>query len=192
MSLEHGAVIDQVYEAYGVDKPQQVLDFSTNTNVVVNEGIDIHGLIMELLADEVALKDYPDSDGQALRDLLGCHLGLEPENLLPVNGSNQAVYLIASYLQGKTVAILEPAYPEYETALLVYGAEVRYVFDMQELEELIEQDLVDAAFICNPNNPTGEYHEYDRMLSLAKAMSNRKAMLVIDEAYVDFFDGAGG
>ena len=46
------------------------------------------------------------------------------------------------------------------------------------------------VFVCDPNNPTGTRVERDALLRFAQALPDH-ALLVIDQAYREFMDGAG-
>jgi threonine-phosphate decarboxylase len=44
----------------------------------------------------------------------------------------------------------------------------------------------DMAFLCNPNNPTGNLLKRDAVLEIAEAAKDMKCCLVVDEAFIDF------
>jgi len=45
---------------------------------------------------------------------------------------------------------------------------------------------VNMAFLCNPNNPTGNILKKVEVLEIAEAAKNSKCFLVVDEAFIDF------
>jgi histidinol-phosphate aminotransferase len=45
-----------------------------------------------------------------------------------------------------------------------------------------------VVFLCSPNNPTGNRLDSEAILGLARALEGR-ALVVVDEAYVEFADG---
>ena len=151
----HGGNPEKLYEAVGLPLPATILDFSTNTNVLPWRGWD-ESLDLELRR---CLAFYPDDDAAALRleiaegesrAVKNCSV----DNVLVVNGSNEAIYLIASFFGGKKTALWQPVYGEYLRALSAYGADVRNVFAPESLPVGTE-----AFFLCNPCNPTGGYIE---------------------------------
>jgi threonine-phosphate decarboxylase len=167
----------------GLPVPETILDFSTNTNVLPwrgwNESLD--------LEFRRCLAFYPDDDAAALRSEIAESEGRAVENcsvdnVLVVNGSNEAIYLIASFLGGKKTALWQPVYGEYFRALSAYGADVRNVFAPESLTEGTE-----AFFLCNPRNPTGGYIEKEVLEELFARC--RHTVFVVDEAYVDFLTG---
>jgi len=105
----HGANPEKLYAAMGLPMPEDVIDFSTNASVFpwTLPPLDFQGLFSR----------YPDGECLELRRLVAGREGLPVENILFTNGSNEALYLLASYLTEKRAAILQPAYPEYARAL---------------------------------------------------------------------------
>ncbi|MBQ9582084.1 MAG: aminotransferase class I/II-fold pyridoxal phosphate-dependent enzyme [Synergistaceae bacterium] len=168
----HGANPEKLYKALNIAMPEKVLDFSTNASVVAWNN-DLSKFDWFNLA-----RNYPDYECIELRNLIAQREGVRPENILFVNGSNEAFYIIASYLANKRVAILQPAYSEYERALKAYNAECVDIYNLNELANC------EAIFFSNPCNPNGNYIEPDELLNLINL--NKDVLFVIDEAYIDF------
>ena len=169
----HGANPEKLYAAAGLPTPAKIYDFSTNTNAVPQRG----GFIPDLRA---ALEDYPDGDCLALREALAREFGVPAENILVSSGSNEAIYIIASYAAARENLILQPVYGEYKKALDGYGARTRNIFSLAEAEGARGA----AVWLCNPCNPTGALipgAELD-----AAAERNPETIFIIDEAYRDF------
>lgn len=169
----HGANPEKLYAAAGLPTPAKIYDFSTNTNAVPQRA----GFIPDLRA---ALEDYPDGDCLALREALAREFGAPAENILVSSGSNEAIYIIASYAAARENLILQPVYGEYKKALDGYGARTRNIFSLAEAEGARGA----AVWLCNPCNPTGALipgAELD-----AAAERNPETLFIIDEAYHDF------
>lgn len=169
----HGANPEKLYAAAGLPTPAKIYDFSTNTNAVPQR----EGFVPDLRA---ALEDYPDGDCLALREALAREFGAPAENILVSSGSNEAIYIIASYAAARENLILQPVYGEYKKALDGYGARTRNIFSLAEAEGAREA----AVWLCNPCNPTGALipgAELD-----AAAERNPETIFIIDEAYRDF------
>ena len=169
----HGANPEKLYAAAGLPTPAKIYDFSTNTNAVPQRG----GFVPDLRA---ALEDYPDGDCLALREALSREFGAPAENILVSSGSNEAIYIIASYAAARENLILQPVYGEYKKALDGYGARTRNIFSLAEAEGAREA----AVWLCNPCNPTGALIS-DAELDAA-AERNPETVFIIDEAYRDF------
>lgn len=169
----HGANPEKLYELAGIPKPATIYDFSTNTNAVPQRA----GFVPDLRA---ALEDYPDDGCSALREVLSRESGAPAENIAVTSGSNEAIYIIASYTAARENLILQPVYGEYRTALSAYGARTRNIFSLAEAEGARGA----AVWLCNPCNPTGALipgAELD-----AAAERNPETIFIIDEAYRDF------
>lgn len=166
----HGANYKKIYEDFNIDIPNNVIDFSTNTNIFNNK--------IDAINIEELISSYPDDECIDVRKLISKKYNLNSNNLLVTNGSNEAIYIIASLFIGKKVSILQPTYPEYENALNGYDIKPNYIFDLDS------NDNSYATFICNPNNPTGTYIDSNVLELYIKNNSNKH--IIIDEAYIDF------
>lgn len=169
----HGANPEKLYAAAGLPTPAKIYDFSTNTNAVPQRA----GFVPDLRA---ALEDYPDGDCLALREALAREFGAPAKNILVSSGSNEAIYIIASYAAARENLILQPVYGEYKKALDGYGARTRNIFSLAEAEEARGA----AVWLCNPCNPTGALISDAELDAAAKR--NPETFFIIDEAYRDF------
>lgn len=162
-------------------RPEDVLDFSVNTNPApVPDG----------LRQAIASADpttYPDGESRLLREAAAGAYRVSPEQVLAGNGSSELIWLAAlAYLgHGDRVLVRQPTFGEYEIASRVAGAcVIRYE---SELEPALVEHRPKAAFVCNPNNPTGDRLEPEVLRRLAGAYP--ETLFVVDEAYADFAAG---
>lgn len=174
----HGANPGKLYESLGIAMPVGVIDFSTNTNALPWDGVpdlDMRGL----------LTDYPDDETALLRECLAEKNDCSPEEILVTNGSNEAIYLLASYCAGGGVnRVLQPSYGEYQRALSAWGAKVGDIFSLGELER-----GASTLWICNPCNPTGVWTEAETISEALRRYPDTD--FIIDEAYIDFLTVEG-
>ncbi|WP_281679993.1 pyridoxal phosphate-dependent aminotransferase [Synergistes jonesii] len=168
----HGANPLKLYELFGVEPPAKIYDFSTNTNAAPQR-VGFSPNLRE------AVEDYPDDECAALRALLSAKFGVEKENLLVTSGSNEAIYIIASYAAARENFILQPVYGEYLRALSAFGAKTRNIFSLPA-----EFPEGSAVWLCNPCNPTGEFIPDAEIYRTVDG--NPNVFFVIDEAYRDF------
>lgn len=166
---DHGANPTNLYSKALIEMPQAYIDFSTNTNI-------LESAVDTCLNQEMIAK-YPDPECKELINILCDKIGYKHDEVLITNGANEAIYIIASLAVGKTVAIMQPTYPEYKKALDAYDVTV---INVNTIEQANDVDA-DIMFICNPNNPTGE------LLDL-NTVGLFKGQIVIDESYIDFVD----
>jgi histidinol-phosphate aminotransferase len=186
----HGGINYAELKKLGLS-PEAVIDFSVSTNPFGPPP----GLAQEIC--KAPIEDYPDSESTELIAVLSKKLQLSPENLVAGSGSTELIRLVAAAYLGKgdRVIIPQPAYGDYELACDLADATVAQIkstreegfkLDVPELVDFIRREPPRAVFICNPNNPTGQYlgrDEIEQILSAAPA-----TLLVLDEAYIAFTD----
>ena len=187
---EHGGLNYGELEALGLS-PDEVIDFSVSSNPSgPPPGI-------RPIVKSVKIARYPDSETNVLRRRLAQKLGVTSRNMLIGNGSTELIRLaVLAYLdKGDRAIIIEPTFGEYEVACNIVRASIirqqivendGFKLDIDKTEELIKQYVPRIIFICNPNNPTGNYlryAEFERLLSAAE-----ESLFVLDEAYITFVD----
>jgi histidinol-phosphate aminotransferase len=132
---------------------------------------------------------YPDPLATPLRQRIGEHLGVDPDQILVGNGSDELIALLvhayASY--GGSVVVADPPYRLHALTSQLHGATVHaiplrnWTHDLDGMASI----RADLAFVCNPHNPTGTVVDVTR---LARFTERFTGLAVIDEAYVDFTD----
>lgn len=167
----HGANPEKLYAAMGLPMPERIVDFSVNTNVLPPPVMPEIDLIR-------CLSEYPDDDALALRTLVAEREGRSLDEVLFTNGSNEALYLLASLFVGTTAAVLQPAYGEYRRALEAFGVPTADIFDLRDVEGKA------LVFVCNPCNPTGSCIPFGELE--ARARANPRTLFAVDQAYSDF------
>jgi histidinol-phosphate aminotransferase len=145
---------------------------------------------------------YPEPQPAALRTALASLYGVAEAQLLIGRGSDEAIDLLVRALcrpQRDPVVTAPPVFGMYAVCARVQGAPLLEV-PLRETEVGFEPDLDaigDAAlaqrahliFLCSPANPTGAAIEPDAILALADRLAGR-ALVVVDEAYVEYSDRA--
>ncbi len=171
--------------------PENILDFSTNCNP-----FGPPPGIAEAIAS-ASIDSYPDSEATELKQALATKLGISPDHLLIGSGSTELIRLIALAYFGShdTVIIPKPTYGEYEIACRLVGSTVvqqsllsqpNFQLNVKDTVDLIHQHQPRGIFLCNPNNPTGQYlsrQEIEQVLATAP-----NSLVVLDEAYIAFTD----
>jgi len=184
----HGGINYLELEKLGIS-PEDVLDFSVSTNPFGPPPGTKEAL------SKVSIYRYPDSEATELRLLLASKLTVTPDNLLIGSGSTELIRLVATaYFGTENLAIIpQPTYSDYEIACYLVGAQVLkqstleeadFRLDVAETVDLIQKHRPKGLFLCNPNNPTGQYlskEEVGKILSVA-----RDSLVVLDEAYIAF------
>jgi histidinol-phosphate aminotransferase len=139
---------------------------------------------------------YPEPQPGALIEALASLYGVRREQLLVGRGSDEAIdLLVRAFCCAGTDAILiqPPTFGMYAVCARIQNAGVIEV--PLAVDFTVDVDAVLAAltptvklvFICSPNNPTGQPVPRASVERLASALADR-AVLVVDEAYVEFAD----
>lgn len=144
------------------------------------------------------LNRYPDPQPPRLRALLADLYGVDASRLLIGRGSDEMIdLLVRAFCRAGRDAILvqPPTFGMYAVCAAVQGAAVRsvplsrgngFALDFDAVLAAAD-DAVKLVFVCAPNNPTGGQPPRASVLALADALRGR-ALVVVDEAYVEFSD----
>ena len=196
----HGGIKPAELRALGLE-PGDVRDFSASVSP-----IGPPPGIWEAMR-QVDLSAYPDPHCLELREALSQHLanpaGVPLDCLLVGNGSTEIIHLLSRiYLSPEKGAFLfSPTYGEYEGACRLAGAPVfrfdadlenGFLWDLDRAASLISKERPGLVFMCNPNNPTGVFLQQAEVESLAQTTQRAGGVLVVDEAYLSFVEGAWG
>jgi histidinol-phosphate aminotransferase len=132
---------------------------------------------------------YPDPAQGRVREAVAAYAGVEPEQVVLGNGSDDLLDLCARMFlsPGDTLVNFPPAFGVYDFLGRVYDANVvevsrgeHFQIDIGAAEEALRNAKL--AFVASPNNPTGNAisrEEMKRLLACGAAM-------VVDEAYAEF------
>lgn len=137
--------------------------------------------------DPEKARKYPDPMCIELRTFLAKKYNLSMEQIIAGNGSDEILrLLVEGYLEKDAkLAILYPTYTLYKTLCEMREAKlIKYNAMTPDFPMEIASSDADMIMIANPNPPFGTYYSNDTLsMVCAKA---KKALVVIDEAYVDF------
>jgi len=186
----HGGNIYAAAKRYGL-KEKTIIDFSSNVNPLGPSSVAIHAAKKALSF----IDRYPDPDMRELRTAIARYFGIKPGHVMCGNGSNSIIHLIPRVFRPKKVLIPFPTFSEYTAAVQDAGGEVvpfplleRAGFRIDPLEISFALKDVDMAFLCNPNNPTGQIIPKAEMLEIVQYAREHGVGLVVDEAFMDFME----
>jgi histidinol-phosphate aminotransferase len=149
--------------------------------------------VLEAMAalSEEKLRLYPDPVSRRLREVAAARYGVTAEQVLAGNGSDDCLtILFRTFLDaGDRVACPWPTYGLYEQLSAIQGAKLITVpFKVSgnrwELPHDLGRQRAKMIILANPNNPSATLVPVDELRKLADA--SPKALVVVDEAYVDF------
>ena len=142
------------------------------------------------------LNRYPEPHPFALSERLGALYGVPGEQVLATRGGDEAIDLLTRCWcsEGQhDVIITPPTFGMYGVCARVQGAGVIAVPLVRERGFALDVAALRAAlsprvrlvYLCSPNNPTGNSMDRATVLALARELEGH-ALLVVDEAYVEF------
>ncbi len=138
--------------------------------------------------DPALLRRYGHAMAGPFRQAVAKYLDIPVERILPGNGSDDLIVMIARAClgPGRRVAYPCPTFGFYRTQALVAGAEIVEVpYDesfLLPVEELLAA-RAEVTFLANPDSPSGTMVGNDVLARLAGGL---EGLLVVDEAYCDF------
>lgn len=147
-----------------------------------------------------SLNRYPEPQPAALRARLAALYDVPPERLMVTRGSDEGIdLLVRAFCRAGIdgVLIAPPCFGMYAVSARVQNAPLveiplddddrgpRFSLDLTAVEDVLTLGDVRAAFLCSPANPTGQALSIKDLRRLARVAEDR-AILVIDEAYVEF------
>jgi histidinol-phosphate aminotransferase len=142
-------------------------------------------------AAQSRLNLYPDPLATRFRRAAASVFGLDPDWVLPANGSDENLtLLLRSFVDaGDLVAYPYPSYILYETLADIQGAPHErlvlnrdWSWNLDAARPIVERARL--VLVPNPNSPSGNRWSDDDLLQLVPP----RGVLVVDEAYGDFCD----
>jgi histidinol-phosphate aminotransferase len=140
------------------------------------------------------LNRYPEPQPQALVERMAQLYGVPARQLLVGRGSDEAIdLLVRAFCRAgqDNVVITPPTFGFYKVAARIQGAGVLEVPLLRDGFALDAEQVIAAGlrskivFLCSPNNPTGNLLDEVAMLRVCTQLAG-KALVVVDEAYVEF------
>lgn len=185
----HGGDIEAFEARYG----RRPLDFSVNTNP--------YGLSPAARAAAIAAlahaDRYPDPRCRALAAALAERNGVAVGGVLVGNGATDVLFRLIRALSPRKALVCAPTFSEYERACARVGCRVEvhpldpacgYRLDEGILDKL---EGVDVAFLCEPNNPTGQVDDPILLRRVLERCGEVGCLLVVDECFNGFLAEPG-
>lgn len=182
-----GIPLEKVQNMYGLNN---VVKLTSNENPYGCSQNVQKAIISEL--NKLSL--YPDSRAEGLREKLSDFIGVNDDQLIFGNGTDELIRMISrAYLgSGTNTVMTDLTFSQYKRNAMIEGAEVREVthvngrHDIKAIINAVDKDTT-VVWICNPNNPTGEYVRERDLITLLDNL-NKDILVVCDEAYYEYVD----
>lgn len=140
---------------------------------------------------------YPTTKNDVLLDVIAKYAGVPVANV-QYFGSSDVLheYICKVFVSvGDPVLILGPSYDNFRLTCQANGAEVTFfrydrdfTFDAEAFEKTLTEKEPSLVYICNPNNPTGNFHKASYIKHLLEAFP--ETLFLIDEAYCEFAEAS--
>ena len=141
---------------------------------------------------ENGVNRYPDPQQHKVKELLSEMKGIDKQNILLGNGSDEVLDLIFRVFcepNQDNIITLPPTYGMYSVLANINAIENRTVLLNEDFQPKVDQ-ILEAAdahskilFLCSPNNPTGNSFTID---AIEELLVKFNGLVVLDEAYIDF------
>jgi len=184
------SIVKRIAGENGPARPVE-LDLSEN-----NPTIGVPAAVLSAMRQAAKDGGGPDPAGDFIR-AAAARDGVPPDWILPGNGSLELIHHVCrAFLRpGSRASVLGPTFGEFALAARNAGA-VTVEFLADEADDfrldpgaairMVSVVKPAVLFLCNPNNPTGEYLGKDAVGRIRDALGD--GLLVLDEAYGDFVE----
>ncbi|PSQ87640.1 MAG: histidinol-phosphate transaminase [Bacteroidetes bacterium QS_3_64_15] len=180
------------------ERSEYVVDMPEGITVKLNQNESPLGLPEDLKQElldayaQVEMNRYPSEQPDDLRRALAEYDGVDPDQIIVGNGSNEITYTfgLAFLDPGDPVVLPRPMFSLYEKVMRLQEADLTSVppredfgFDADALAAAAAETDAVLTILTTPNNPTGLALTLDEIEQVVVASSG---FVVVDEAYVEF------
>jgi histidinol-phosphate aminotransferase len=191
-----GRTIDEIKQKYNL---KEVYKLASNENILgpCQEVIDW------LNCAGNGVNYYPDAEATEIRNKISGYYGVNADNVIMGNGTDQIIEMICDCFigQGDNIVIADPNFLIYEKAALKCGGSVKKVpltqgSFRQNIDEMIGaiDKFTKIIFFASPHNPSGTIvtgEEFKKLIKSVKEINRSgsgEVIIVMDEAYYEYVD----
>lgn len=175
----HGGRLSELARLFPA-APTPWIDLSTGINPHAHPLVRLDPSLMQRLPDPL--------EEQALRFAAAEAYGVSPDHVLVGAGTQMLIGLLPVFLQRfftpSVIRILGPTYSGHDAAWREAGFAIDTV-PYEAAPAMPVRHMV--SVVCSPNNPTGHRLTLGEIASLAESHARLGGMIVVDEAFADFF-----
>lgn len=184
-----GKSIEEIASAYGLD-PASIIKLGSNENPLGPSSKAVQALVDAAPCANI----YPSADAIELREALSKYTGFPVSNLIASGPGMDGLLdglcrLIIE--KGDEVIVPTPTFAYYELPARACGGKPVFVSRRKDFslspEKILEAESkrTKMIFLCSPNNPSGNLLPEN---DLRVILENTRALVFVDEAYVEFAD----
>jgi histidinol-phosphate aminotransferase len=141
---------------------------------------------------QVDINRYPDADMLSVREKIAARNGLNADQVLLGNGSDEIIQMLLMATCPGTCVVPTPSFVMYDlishwlkrpVASVPLGRD--FSLDVDRLIQVCRREKAEITFLACPNNPTGNLWPEQTIAEITKRMHGA---LILDEAYAPFAD----
>lgn len=176
------------------------IDIEENSTIKINANECFMDMDSDMLINmksaflDIDLNRYPENSSERLRELYGRYAGVNKENVIVGNGSDEMLGMIISLFisEGKKLLTLSPDFSMYDYyvsrnngEIIKFASNKDGSFKVDDFISYGKEKNVDLIMFSNPNNPTGYAISNFELIKILESFKDK--YVVIDEAYYEFF-----
>ncbi|CAH2715744.1 Histidinol-phosphate aminotransferase [Neobacillus rhizosphaerae] len=180
-----GRSIDAVKKQFNLEK---IVKLASNENPF---GCST-GVSTALQSNLSSLAIYPDGYATQLREKLAEFLGINEEELILGNGSDNLIQIISRSLlhPNASTIMATPSFSQYKHNAIIEGAvikELPLINGEHNLDEMLAaiDEQTNVIWVCSPNNPTATYIPENKLIPFLDKVPPH-ILVVLDEAYYEY------
>lgn len=132
------------------------------------------------------IQSYPS--GSKIQSRLGSKMfGVDSSQIVVGNGSAELIK-IASRVLKKNLILHQPTFDEYTSTFnnldFKFSEANNFHYSAEDILEMTNEK--DGAILINPDNPSGNFIPYEKLLEILKIFRKKNQILIIDESFLDF------
>jgi len=153
----------------------EIIDFSSNINFIKPTlNYDFY--------KGINLETYPDPDYGEIKSEIKVKYNIsESHDLELFNGASAGIYSFFKWISVKNIVLYSPIYLEYSHAANLQKMNIVSINRLANIDEDIPEQSV--VIFVNPSTPDGHHYE---LLPLFKKWKHKRAIVLIDESFLDF------
>ena len=139
---------------------------------------------------EVELNRYPDADMHSLREKIAARDGLNADQVLLGNGSDEIIQMLLLAADAGACVSPSPTFVMYDLIsrwlkrpVATIPLEKDFSLNADKFLQMCSREKATIAFLACPNNPTGNLWSE---ATIEKIATNFRGLVIIDEAYLPF------